>query len=296
MHESLRHLDELSSWIGRQEIVEDSLCSGPAAALAAALDQPTAPRAGETLPPLWHWIYFLNYHRHSELAADGHRKRGGFVPPVQLPRRMFAGAKLTFIEPLTVGEQARRVSTIRDLTPKKGRTGDLVFLRIHNEMVGQRGPAIIEEQDIVYREAPKPGTDNERSVPAKAQLTADWSLEVRADEALLFRYSALIFNAHRIHYDRPYATEHEGYAGLVVHGQLVATMLAELVRANVDTPLRTFSFRAMRPIVDIAPFRICGARDGVRVSLWAEDDIGVVAMEAEAELAGSGRTDQGEKR
>jgi 3-methylfumaryl-CoA hydratase len=286
MPERLRHVDELSSWIGRQEIVEDSLCSGPAAALAAALDQPTAPQAGEALPPLWHWIYFLNYHRHSELAADGHMKRGGFVPPVQLPRRMFAGAKLTFLNPLTMGEQARRVSTIRNVKFKKGRTGDLVFLRIQNEIVGPRGPAIIEEQDIVYREASKPGTGSEMSAPARTRLGADWNREVRVDEALLFRYSALIFNAHRIHYDRPYATEHEGYAGLVVHGQLVATMLAELVRANVNAPLKTFSFRAMRPILDVAPFWICGARDGTRVSLWAEASTGAVAMEADAELAG----------
>ena len=285
MNEPLRHVDEPSSWIGRQEIVEDSLCLGPAAALAATLDQPMAPQAGDALPPLWHWIYFLNYHRHSELAADGHMKRGGFVPPVQLPRRMFAGAKLTFLNPLTLGEPARRVSTIRDLTPKKGRTGDLVFLRIHHEMIGPRGPAIIEEQDIVYREAPKPGPDGERSAPAKIQLKAEWSREVQVDEALLFRYSALIFNAHRIHYDRPYATEHEGYAGLVVHGQLVATMLAELVKANVNAPLKAFSFRAMQPVLDIAPFLICGARDGVRVSLWAEDNTGALAMEAEAELA-----------
>lgn len=129
----------------------------------------------------------LNYHRHSELA-DGHTKRGGFVPPVQLPRRMFAGAQLTF---LVIGEQARRLSTIRDLTPKKGRTGDLVFLRIHNEIVGPRGPAIIEDQDIVYREAPKPGADRERAAPAQTRPAADWSREVQADEALLFRYSAL---------------------------------------------------------------------------------------------------------
>jgi 3-methylfumaryl-CoA hydratase len=285
MNEPLRHVEELSSWVGRQEIVEDLLCPGPAAALAATLDQPKAPQAGDALPPLWHWVYFLNYHPHSQLAADGHMKRGGFVPPVPLPRRMFAGAKLTFLSPLTLGERARRVSTIRDLTPKKGRTGDLVFLRIHNEMAGPRGPAIIEEQDIVYREAPGPGVDGERPAPARPQPRADWSREVRADEALLFRYSALIFNAHRIHYDRPYATEHEGYDGLVVHGQLVATMLAELVRANVHAPLKAFSFRAMRPILDIAPFRIFGARDGARVSLWAEDDARALAMEAEAELA-----------
>ena len=276
-------LDALRGWIGRQEIVEDAMPVFPAAALTATLDKTGPPGIGAALPPLWHWIHFLNLDRWSDLAEDGHRRRGAFVPPVPLPRRMFAGARLTFHRPLHIGETARRVSTIRDLVVKTGRTGRLAFLRIDNEFIGPRGVALTEEQDIVYREAPRPGAPD--ASPPLSPRRADWSRTITADIGLLFRYSALIFNAHRIHYDLPYATGHESYPGLVVHGQLVATLLAELVRENMPSARMTgFHFRALRPIIADKPFTISGAREGGQVTLWAQDAVGLVAMEAGASL------------
>jgi 3-methylfumaryl-CoA hydratase len=277
-------LDALRAWIGRQEVVEDALPAFPAAALTATLDKAGPPGIGAALPPLWHWIHFLNLHRWSELAEDGHGKRGGFVPPVPLPRRMFAGARIAFHRPLRIGEPARRVSTIRDLVLKTGRTGRLAFLRIDNEFIGPQGTALVEEQDIVYREAPRDGMAEAPSpVPVRR---ADWSRRVVADIALLFRYSALIFNAHRIHYDEPYATGRDSYRGLVVHGQLVATMLAELVRENLPMAQMTrFHFRALHPLFVGEPFTLNGVREGSGVALWAQDGMGAVAMEAGAELS-----------
>lgn len=276
--------DALRAWIGRQEIVEDAMPAFPAAAMTATLDKAGPPGIGAALPPLWHWAHFLVLHRWSELAEDGHGRRGGFVPPVPLPRRMFAGARITFRRPLRIGEPARRVSTIRDLVFKTGRSGRLAFLRIDNEFIGPQGTALIEEQDIVYREAPQPGAP-EPAPPPAGPRRVDWSRSATADIALLFRYSALIFNAHRIHYDLPYATGHEAYRGLVVHGQLVATLLAELVRENMPAARMTsFQFRALRPLFAGEPFTINGAVKGGAVTLWAQDAAGAVAMEAGASL------------
>jgi len=277
-------VSDLQPWIGREERVSDTLAPQPAAALTATLDRDDPPALDAPLPPLWHWIYFLPFHRQSEIASDGHARRGGFVPPIALPRRMFAGARLTFDGELRIGEPARRTSTITGLDVKQGRTGELIFLRIRNEMVGAHG-SIVEEQDIVYRDHPR--ADDPPQAPRRAPATPAWRREFRADIMLLFRYSALIFNAHRIHYDRDYATRTEGYPGLVVHGQLVATLLADLVRRNDKRPLAGFRFRSLRPLFDIAPFTLSGAPAGDRVTLWAEDADGALAMEAEASYSAS---------
>jgi len=277
-------VSELQPWVGREERVADTLTPQPAAALTATLDRDDPPALGAPLPPLWHWIYFLPFHRQSEIASDGHARRGGFVPPIALPRRMFAGARLTFAGELRIGEPARRTSTIAGIEVKQGRSGPLIFLRIRNEMVGAHG-SIIEEQDIVYRDHPRP--DEPPPAPRSAPAQTVWRREFRADIMLLFRYSALIFNAHRIHYDRDYATKTEGYPGLVVHGQLVATLLADLVRRNDRRPLASFRFRSLRPLFDVRPFTLCGARASGRVMLWAEDADGALAMEAEASYSTS---------
>ena len=276
----------LQQWIGRQEIAGDTLPPYPAAALAATLQRDDAPGMGEPLPMLWHWVYFLEMHRHGELAGNGHARLGGFLPPVPLPRRMFAGARLSFQRPLRIGEEARRVSTITGVNVKKGASGDLVFVVVRNEIIGPGGPAIIEEQDLVYREAARPAPP----APAQRQssLRAAWKREMKFDVAMLFRYSALLFNAYRIHYDRPYALE-QGYAGLVVHGQLIATLLADLVRRNTDAPVREFRYRSVSPLVDGLPCLLCGAPDGNSVNLWAEDGNGGLIVQAEAGLAERGK-------
>jgi 3-methylfumaryl-CoA hydratase len=270
---------DLQPWIGREERVADTLGPQPATALAATLDRVDPPALHAPLPPLWHWIYFLPFHRQSDIASDGHAKRGGFIPPIALPRRMFAGARLTYSGDLRIGESAQRTATITGLDVKQGRSGPLIFLRIRNEMIGAHG-RIVEEQDIVYRDHPR--ADEPPPAPRLAPAQAVWRREFRADIMLLFRYSALIFNAHRIHYDRDYATRTEGYPGLVVHGQLVATLLADLVRRNDKRALAAFRFRSLRPLFDVRPFMLCGAPASDRVTLWAEDADGALAMEAEA--------------
>jgi 3-methylfumaryl-CoA hydratase len=276
-------IEHLRSWIGREEVVEDLITPVPVAALAATLDRDDPkPRPGDELPPLWHWLYFLPTVRQSELGPDGHPKRGGFLPPVPLPRRMWAGARFEFHRPLRIGESIGRKSTIADVSAKEGRTGPLIFVLVRHHVAGPSGLAFLEEHDIVYSEAPSRG---ELTPPprAAAPTGAVWRRDIHIDEVMLFRYSALIFVGHRIHYDRRYATEVEGYPGLVVHGPLIATLLADLLRRHSNAPLRSFRFRAASPLFDNAPFSVCGTPEpDSRASLWAQSVEGHLAMKADA--------------
>ncbi len=277
-------IDHLRSWIGRSETLEDTVTPVPVAALAATLDHhEPPPRAGDPLPPLWHWLYFLPLHPQGEIGPDGHAKRGGFLPRVPLPRRMWAGGRLTFAKPLRVGEAIRRTSTIADVSHKGGRSGDLVFVRVRHEVTGPDGLALTEEHDIVYRDAPRPGSP--ATAPKPAPTDVAWRRDIVPDPVLLFRYSALTFNGHRIHYDRSYVTEVEDYPGLIVHGPLIATLLADLARRNVPAPMTAFRFRAVQPVFDIAPFALRGAPDRDGASLWAQNGEGALAMEASATFA-----------
>ncbi|HXT80827.1 MAG TPA: MaoC family dehydratase N-terminal domain-containing protein [Acetobacteraceae bacterium] len=275
-------LDTLRSWIGRQEVLTDRLTSTPVAALSATLDRddPT-PRPGDPLPPLWHWLYFLPLARQSAIGADGHPSRGGFLPPVPLPRRMWAGGRFVFHQPLRVEEEVRRTSTVADVTVKEGRNGPLCFVLVRHEIAGANGLALTEEHDIVYRDMPQPNEPPARPRPAPADAT--WRRDIAPDPVMLFRYSALTFNGHRIHYDRTYVTEVEGYPGLIVHGPLIATLLVDLLRRNMAAPLRSFRFRAVSPLFDTAPFQVSG-RPGEQggVALWASNADGGLAMEADA--------------
>jgi 3-methylfumaryl-CoA hydratase len=279
---------DLRDWIGRTESAEDIITATPVAALSATLDRPPArPAAGTPLPPLWHWLYFLPLARLSDIGPDGHPRRGGFLPPVPLPRRMWAGSQFQFHGPLDVGDEIARLSTIEDVTEKTGRSGTLVFVRVRHEIRrrGAEALAITEHHDIVYRDAPRPG---EPPSPAKAApATPPWRKRWTPDDVLLFRYSALTFNGHRIHYDRRYVTEVEGYPGLVVHGPLLATLMLDLVHDRLpEAEVAAYEFRALRPTFDIAPFEACGApsQDGRSVSLWIQDLQGNLAMTATATL------------
>jgi 3-methylfumaryl-CoA hydratase len=276
------NLEHLREWRGRTESRPDEVTPAPIAALSATLDRNDPfPRPGDPLPPLWHWLYFLPIARQSELGPDGHAIRGGFLPPVPLPRRMFAGDRVQFHRPLRVGEKISRLSSIVDVSHKQGRSGPLVFVVVRHEISDRQGVAVIEEHDIVYRDNPKP-TDA-APTPQTPPAGAVWTRQIEPDATLLFRYSALTFNGHRIHYDRRYATEVEGYPGLVVHGPLIATLLLDLLRRNVaDASVASFSFRAMRPLFDIAPFSLCGkpVPDAKTGQLWAVDSQGWLAMEA----------------
>ena len=272
----------LSEWIGRTETSSDEVTRAPVAALAATLDRDDpAPRPGDPLPPLWHWLYFLPAGRQSDLGRDGHPKRGGFLPPVPLPHRMWAGGRLEFQRPLHVGERITRLSRICNVTHKQGRSGDLVFVLVRHEISGTDGLALVEEHDIVYR-----GHATSTPAPPAAPSGPSWERTLHADDVLLFRYSALTFNAHRIHYDRRYATETEHYPGLVVHGPLIATLLLDLLRRNLpEARVARFSFRAVSPLFDTAPFTACGRPEGANVELWARSAAGGLAMEARATLS-----------
>jgi 3-methylfumaryl-CoA hydratase len=284
---------DLAAWIGRSETAYDNATATPFAALSATLDRPgpqsnQRPAAGEALPPLWHWLYFLPLPMQSELGPDGHPKRGGFLPPVPQPRRMWAGSDFEFRDTLRVGDVLSRTSTIADVSHKSGRSGNLVFVKVRHEIRrnGSAEVALLEHHNIVYRDAPVPG----ETAPAPQAAPAAWAWERRIvpDDVLLFRYSALTFNGHRIHYDRKYVTEVEGYPGLIVHGPLIATLLMDLLRREQpQAQVRRFEFKAVRPTFDIHPFSVHGqpAPDGKSVRLWGRDHQGWLTMDATATLA-----------
>jgi 3-methylfumaryl-CoA hydratase len=283
-------LSHLSDWIGRSESRTDLIAATPVAALSATLDRADpAPTTGIALPPLWHWLYFTPLTRHSELGEDGHAKRGGFLPPVPLPRRMWAGGRLEFLQPLRVDETVTRTSTIKDVTIKQGRSGSLVFVCVKHDFSTLQGLALREEHDIVYRDAPLPGAPAPDPTPAPRD--EQFSREVVPDPVLLFRYSALTFNGHRIHYDRSYVTGVEGYPGLIVHGPLIATLLVDLLRRNLpNAQVKRFNFKAVRPTFDIHPFSVCGKVEPAQagaprtVTLWGRDHEGWLTMQATAEI------------
>ncbi|MFP6729447.1 MAG: MaoC family dehydratase N-terminal domain-containing protein [Alphaproteobacteria bacterium] len=264
---------DFSDWVGRRETAEDVISPAPVSRLAATLGRyDPAPRPGDPLPPCWHWLYFLEATPRADLSPDGHARRGGFLPPSDLPRRMWAGGRLTFHKPLRVGEAARRESEILSITAKQGRSGDLLFVTVRHEISGEDGVAVTEEHDIVYREASSGSAARPGEQPPNDAL---WRREITPDAALLFRFSALIFNAHRIHYDREYATITEGYPGLVVHGPLTAILLLDLLRD--ETPgreLAGFDYQALAPLFDTASFTLAGTA----TMLWAERPDGTMAM------------------
>ncbi len=275
----------LQSWVGRQEIADDILTPRRFASTAATLDKDMSwPDVGTPIPPAWHWVYFTPVTPSSKLAADGHEALGRFLPPVDLPRRMWAGGRIEFLSRLTVGEPGRRVSTVKEITEKAGKSGRLVFVLVeHRISIGDR-LCLREEQDIVYREAPVPGARSPK--PPAAPADADFSTPIVPTPSLLFRYSALTFNTHKIHLDRDYCRDVEGYPGLVVHGPLIATLLLELVRENLPgADVARFSFRAISPLFDIGKFTVNGRRDGDKnVVLWAANEEGGLAARAEVQL------------
>ena len=273
-----------ADWMGRTEETEDAITLAPVEAAAATLDDTTTPFAiGSHLPPLWHWFYFLPKVPQSRLGADGHPERGGFMPPIDLPRRMFAGARLRFPHPLVIGRPALRHSVIRDVSTKEGRSGRLAFVTVGHTLRQDGEVCIEEEQDIVYRERGTP-VDAPEAVALPPVPEGSWTRTVTPDPTLLFRFSALTFNAHRIHYDRPYATTVEGYPGLVVHGPLIAVSLAELMRRETSRSVTAFAFRAQAPLFDDAPFRLVGRLVDPGVELEAQGPDGRTAMTASANL------------
>lgn len=277
--------DELARWIGRREVRTDVLRARDLAAWNAMLDRDDPfPGDGDPVPPGFHWTLFPPIARQSELGRDGHPRRGGFLPPVNLPQRMWAGSRIRFGAPLRVGQRVEQSSVVERIEEKSGRAGALVFVTVRHAVTGPEGIAVDEEQDLVYRE-PQKGAALE--APAQPAPSSPWHRAIAPDDVLLFRYSALTFNGHRIHYDRKYATVEEGYPGLVVHGPLLATLLLDLLRRHLPAAApERFSFKALRPTFDVSPFSVEGEpdADGRRVRLWSTDNRGAVSVEAEAFL------------
>lgn len=277
-------VSDLDSWHGNKTVVDSVITCAELDKLAATLERSSVGyTAGAVLPPLWHWLFFQQPAPQSRLAADGHAKRGGFLPPITLPRRMWAGSRMEFLAPLQAGQTARQHSEISAINSKVGRSGPLVFVTVAHEIRQQETLCLREQQDIVYREV-SPAVVHDR----KPEHEAEYSRTVSADPALLFRYSALTFNAHRIHYDRDYARDVEQYPGLVVHGPLLATMLVDLWQQHSPgSTLASFQFRALAPVFDLTPFRLCGRqpdREG-RCLLWVENSDGSVCLQAEATIS-----------
>ncbi|MEO8485890.1 MAG: MaoC family dehydratase N-terminal domain-containing protein [Betaproteobacteria bacterium] len=273
-------------WIGRTERRVDRVAAAPLAALSATLDRDDPePHDGDPVPPLWHWLLFTPVTPQHGIGPDGHARRGEFLPPVPLPRRMWAGGRLTFERPIAVGDDVERMSRITDVAVKQGRSGSLVFVTVHHEIADALGVAIREEHDIVYRDATPRAEAT--AAPTPAPTNDEYTREIAPDPVLLFRYSALTFNGHRIHYDRDYATGVEGYPGLVVHGPLIATLLLDLMRRqHPHAVVRHFRFKALHPLFDLHRFALCGRAEGARThALWARDHQGALAMHASAELA-----------
>jgi 3-methylfumaryl-CoA hydratase len=277
----------LEDWVGRTEARTDTIRADVLERLAATLDYPPAPvKDGDVAPPLAHWCHFLPYERQADIGPDGHPKRGGFLPPVHnLPRRMWAGGRLAFSAPLRAGIRLQRVSTIAKIKNTLGAAGDLVFVTVRHE-IGEPGAAAIltEEHDIVYRGMDGPAVKREIETAPRGE----WHRSLTPDAVLLFRYSALTFNGHRIHYDRDYVTKVEGYPGLIVHGPLTATLLIDLLRRSMpEARIKSFSFRGVSPLFDGNVLHLNGTppdADG-KIALWASNHEDKLAMRAEAKIA-----------
>lgn len=275
--------DQYQAWIGKQSSTKALVTAYQADALTATLDRDDPPyKEGDVIPPGWHLFYIREVVKLRDTAEDGHPKRGDFLPPIDLPRRMWAGTKATYHKPIHVGENISNITTIESVTPKVGKTGQLVFLKLKNEISGEDGVATTELQDVVYREEAQPGMAAPEPPPPPGE--ALWKRTIHPSPVLLFRYSALTMNSHRIHYDRTYVTEVEKYPGLLVHGPLTFTLLLDLFRReNADKILKSFSVRAVSPIYDTHDFVVEGAPDGDGdATLWALNHEGRLAMSAKA--------------
>ena len=274
----------LQEWVGKQETKEDDISLFPAQALAAALDNEELPNKGDELPPFWEWMYFLPTPKASATGVDGHPDKGGFLPPVPLPRRMWAAGEVECHQPLIIGKAATRLSTIESVELKSGSTGTLVFVNVRHDISQGGALCISQVQNIVYREQPTERAELPAGKPAPEEF--DFSQEITPNPVLLFRYSALTYNGHRIHYDRDYAVNEELYPALVVHGPLLVTLLLELKRQNIaDKSFKTFKFRAVRPTFDTTSFTVSGKQEGDQLSLWSADNDGFTCMTIKANLA-----------
>ncbi len=273
--------DILNQWIGKSSQRTDSIRLQPALFMEATLDRGPSLNNGDRLPPGWHWLYFLEANPMSQLGRDGHPALGGFLPPVALPRRMWAGCRLKFHQPVNIGDTVRKVSTVKDIKLKSGRSGQLCFVTVNSEFWRDQDKLISEEHDIVYRNDPDPDTPSTQ--PPKAKTNADISRTITPSPVMLYRYSALTFNGHRIHYDIDYCREIEGYPGLVIHAPLTATLLLDLLSSAIDPgAIKRFDFRAISPLFADREFTINLKSEDSGYSLWATSADGTLGVDAVA--------------
>jgi 3-methylfumaryl-CoA hydratase len=275
-------------WLGRTRHDEDEITLSAVQRLAATLDHdPTTFRRGSEMPESWYAILFASVARESTLGPDGHLETGDFLPPLHGTRRMFAGRRTKFIKPLKIGDMVSRLSTVTCAEPKTGRTGPFTLVTVMHEISGPSGLALTEEQDIVYRTAVEAGTVAAQKKAALATDKPTWSTPIELDPVLVFRYSALTFNAHRIHYDLPYARDVEGYPALVMNGGLTALLLIETARPHLPRPIAAYAARAISPLFVGQRVAFNGRLAGDAAALWASGPDGGFAYRVDVALAGA---------
>jgi len=277
-------IEDYKEWIGKTAVATECAERWPVSRLYAVLDKAPAPKTGDKLLPCGHWLYFTPMVGQSKIGFDGHPERGDFLPAIAEPRRMWAASDITFHAPVRLGDELEKTARIADVAHKDGATGALIFVTVENEYRVADALVLTEKQSLVYRDHPKP--DEAPPPPKTAPADADWSKRIEPDPVMLFRYSAITFNGHRIHYDHPYVTQEEGYPGIIVQGQLIATLLLDTFAArNPDIEPRRFSFRAMKPLFSGEPFFAEGAKnDAGGFDLWARNDAGHLTLSARLEV------------
>jgi 3-methylfumaryl-CoA hydratase len=274
-------LDHLRQWVGRTEEVTDVVTAHLVKGLRSTLFMDIgAPKPGDAAPWTAHWCLEQPVYPMSQLGPDGHPTRGGFLPPVPLPRRMWAGGELEFFEPLRVGDEMTRSSRISDVTMKSGSTGALCFVSVEHQITTPRGTAIRERQDIVYRDMSSPQAAAKAASPPAAAKHRESHM---ADPVLLFRYSALTFNGHRIHYDREYVTKIEGYPGLIFHGPMQAAFIVELAaKLHSGTAPKKLSYRGLQPLFEGSEFSVNANDTSTGMELWIANSAGQPTMKGTA--------------
>jgi len=278
---------ELARWVGRKRVVEDEIGLSAVRRIAGMLDlDPDAYKPGDVLPPHWFTMFFADVARQSQIGPDGHPVKGLFLPPIPLPRRMGAGRRVRIMGRLRVAEPARRIAEVAAITPKEGRTGKMIVLTMRHSFEVRGQSIAVDEFDAVYREAVQPGEANASTPPVPAPKDANWSDNVLLSEALVFRYGAVTWNAHRIHYDADYARQEEGYPHTVQNGGLTMQLMVDAALKRAPGELTGFTARLARPlwVGETATLAGHAARDG-KMSCWAANAKGELCAQMELEFA-----------
>jgi 3-methylfumaryl-CoA hydratase len=273
-------IDRLKKWVGKSQRVHDAISLPAVKRIRDFYSLSPDVADGDALMELWHWFFFNMSFPPERMGTDGHLEPGDFLPPIALPRRMWGGSRLRFLRPFVAGRDAEKVSRVVSVDLKEGSTGQLGVVRVAHDILQDGELCLSEEQDIVYRQAAS-GSPSQAGGPACPEGATHRQV-IAPNPVMLFQYSALTYNAHRIHYDRDYATGIEGYGGLVVHGPLIASLLAQFAREIVQKPLKTFSFRGLSPLLDDEAFTLEAKESSETLDLWVRQPQGGQAMQASA--------------